>query len=137
VPLPGSPPVPANRVHLRADGKVIFDLKRTWKGNVLQLVFEPLAFLARLAALVPPPRFHLTTFFGIFSSGCLYRSLVVPVPRLPDVSDRPAGHLRAHGSLIRMERSPICPLVRNTRSATLRGHVLAQEGAGAILEDSE
>jgi hypothetical protein len=88
------PPVPAERVHLRKDGKVVFDLKRAKKGNVRQLVFEPLAFLARLVALVPPPRFHLTRFFGVFSSGCLYRPLVVPVPPLPDDPDRPVAPKR-------------------------------------------
>jgi len=82
------PPVPAERVHLRKDGKVVFKLKRTFKNGVSELVFEPLAFLARLAALVAPPRFNLTRFFGCFSSGSLFRPLVVPIPP----SENETGH---------------------------------------------
>jgi hypothetical protein len=88
------PPVPADRVHLRRDGKVVFRLKRAFKNGVSELVFEPLAFLARLAALVPPPGFHLTRYFGLFSSGSLYRSLVVPVPAPKDDPDRPVAPKR-------------------------------------------
>ena len=88
------PPVPSERVHLRKDGKVVFDLKRTWKRGVRQLVFDPLAFVARLAALVPPPRFNLTRFFGVFSSGCLLRPLVVPVPPSAEEAGRPVAPKR-------------------------------------------
>ena len=88
------PPVPANRVHLREDGKVVFHLKRAFKNGVSELVFEPLAFLARLAALVPPPRFHLTRFFGVFSSASLYRPLVIPVSPPSDDPDRPVAPKR-------------------------------------------
>jgi len=31
------------------------------------LVIEPLDFMARLAALVPPPRMHLTRYHGVFA----------------------------------------------------------------------
>ena len=32
------------------------------------IVLEPLDFIARLAALVPPPRVHLTRFHGVFAA---------------------------------------------------------------------
>jgi hypothetical protein len=31
------------------------------------VIFEPLDFIARLAALVPPPRLNLTRFHGVFA----------------------------------------------------------------------
>ncbi|HJX51780.1 MAG TPA: transposase, partial [Polyangia bacterium] len=40
----------------------------------------PLALIARLAALVPPPRRHLTGYFGVLSSHATSRSEVVPAP---------------------------------------------------------
>lgn len=44
------PALPQERIHLREDGKVLFKLKRFWKGGITALVFEPLAFVARVAA---------------------------------------------------------------------------------------
>jgi Putative transposase len=48
-----------------ADGKVCYGLKRPWRDGTSAVAFEPQDFLAKLAALVPAPRVHLTRFFGI------------------------------------------------------------------------
>ena len=37
-------------------------------------MLEPLDFIARLAALVPPPRVHLTRFPGVFAA----HAMVIP-----------------------------------------------------------
>ena len=44
----------------------------------------PVELLARLAALVPPPRFPLLRYFGVFAANSPWRSAVVPRP--PDVA---------------------------------------------------
>jgi len=40
------------------------------------VIFEPLDFIARLAALVPKPRFHLTRFHGVFAPNSKHRAAV-------------------------------------------------------------
>ena len=40
------------------------------------MVFKPLDFIARLAALVPKPRFHLTRFHGVFAPNSKHRAAV-------------------------------------------------------------
>lgn len=40
------------------------------------MLFEPLDFIARLAALVPKPRVHLTRFHGVFAPNSKYRRMV-------------------------------------------------------------
>jgi len=40
--------------------------------------FEPLDFIARLAALVPKPRVNLTRFHGVFAPNSKHRALVTP-----------------------------------------------------------
>jgi len=37
------------------------------RDGTTHLVIEPLDFMARLAALVPPPRMHLTRYLGVFA----------------------------------------------------------------------
>lgn len=72
------PPVCGDRLRLLEDGRVAFTQKRAWRGGVRELVFSLRAFLARLSALIAPPYFHLTRFFGVFASASPMRALVVP-----------------------------------------------------------
>lgn len=44
-------------------------------------MFEPLDFLARLAALVPPPRVNLTRYHGVFASNSRDRGRITPAGR--------------------------------------------------------
>jgi len=44
------------------------------------MVFSPEDWLARLAALVPRPRAHLTRYHGVFAPNCRLRRRVVPSP---------------------------------------------------------
>src|SRR5690606_35395177 len=55
------------------------------------VVFEPLDFLARLAALVPPPRIHLTRFHGVFAPASRLRGAVTPARRGRGGSRPPAS----------------------------------------------
>ena len=43
--------------------------------------FEPVDFIAKLAALVPPPRAHLTRFHGIFAPNAKLRAQLTPSVR--------------------------------------------------------
>ena len=45
------------------------------------MIFEPLDFIARLAALVPPPRMHLTRYHGVFAPHSRLRAAVTPARR--------------------------------------------------------
>ncbi len=45
------------------------------------MIFEPLDFIARLAALVPKPRVNLTRFHGVFAPNSKHRVQVTPAKR--------------------------------------------------------
>ena len=47
----------------------------------MHVIFEPLDFLARLAALVPKPRVNLTRFHGVFAPNSKHRIQVTPSKR--------------------------------------------------------
>jgi hypothetical protein len=71
-------PFSKDRLQLRADGKVELTLRRPAPDGVRAVVFTPQQFLRRLAALVPPPRFHLVGYHGVFAGGSKLRAAVVP-----------------------------------------------------------
>ena len=54
--LRARPPFAAERLSLTPDGRVLHKLRRAWRDGTTHVVFEPLVFLERLAALVPADR---------------------------------------------------------------------------------
>lgn len=72
------------------------------------MVFEPLDFIARLAALVPRPRVNLTRFHGVFAPNSKHRALVTPVKRgkgkKSEVSDEPQTPAERRASMTWAQR---------------------------------
>jgi hypothetical protein len=59
-------PLSLERLSLRPDGNVEYRVKQTRHGGQTMRIMTPLQFMARLAALVAPPRHPLLRFFGVF-----------------------------------------------------------------------
>jgi hypothetical protein len=81
------PPLAQGRLMLRDDGKVIWNLRKPWRDGTRAFVFDPLVFLERLIALIPPPRSHQITYHGCFAPASPVRDHVVPLP--PSRRERP------------------------------------------------
>jgi len=60
---------------------VRYTLKTPYRDDTSHVVFEPLDFIARLAALVPRPRAHLTRYHGVFAPHSRWRAEVTPAER--------------------------------------------------------
>jgi hypothetical protein len=56
-------------------------LKTPYSDGTTHVIFEPLDFIAKLAALVPKPRLNLTRFHGVFAPNSKYRVTVTPAKR--------------------------------------------------------
>ena len=84
-------PLSNERLSIDGDGLVVHELKRPFRDGTTQCLFEPLDFVARLAALVPRPRTHLVRYHGIFAPNARQRALVLnrPHARRPSVGDEP------------------------------------------------
>ena len=59
----GHPPVATERLSVLPDGRLLYRLKRRWRDGTTHMIFEPLELVEKLAALVPPPRFHLIRYY--------------------------------------------------------------------------
>jgi hypothetical protein len=56
---------------LTASGNIRYQLKTPYSDGTTHVIFEPLDFIAKLAALVPKPRVNLTRFHGVlFRASC-------------------------------------------------------------------
>ncbi len=66
---------------LTGTGHIRCALKTPYRDGTTHVVFEPLDFLARLAALVPLPRVHLTRYHGVFAAHSRLRPQITPAAR--------------------------------------------------------
>ena len=62
------PPLAQGRLSLTDDGQVFYRMKRTFSDGTSAITFTPRDFVARLCAVVPPPRFHVVRYAGIFAA---------------------------------------------------------------------
>jgi hypothetical protein len=72
------------------DGRLLYHLKRRWHDGTDRVVFEPLEFLERLAALVPAPHFNMIPLKRVFAvdalkcDGCGGRMRILCAVNPPD-----------------------------------------------------
>jgi hypothetical protein len=59
----------------------LIPLSRYHRDGTTHVIFEPADFIARLVALVPKPRAHLTRYHGVFAPASPDRARVVPKTR--------------------------------------------------------
>ena len=75
------PPLALGRLRALPGGKLAYRVKTFRGGRAKVRVMTPLELLARLAALVPPPRYPLVRYHGVLAPRSSWRSAVVPKPR--------------------------------------------------------
>jgi hypothetical protein len=85
------PPLSRNRLEKQADGSYRIRLKKAWSDGSTHIVLEGPELLGRLAALVPPPRAHLTRYYGVFAPRAKLRGEVVPKPK-DDAANKDCKH---------------------------------------------
>ena len=72
------PAVATERLSILPDGRVSYRLRHKWRDGTTHVLFEPLELAEKLAALVPPPRFNLVRYNGMFAPAARWRSQIVP-----------------------------------------------------------
>jgi len=79
---------------LSPQGRLRYPLKILWRNGTTHVAFEPVGSIAKLAALVPPSRAHLTRFHGVFAPNAKLRAQLTPSGR----GERPATDEESTGA---------------------------------------
>ena len=74
------PAVANERLSVNDRGQVVYRLKHAFRDGTTHVVLDPIDFIARLAALVPRPRAHLTRTHGVFAPNFKHRRRIIPNP---------------------------------------------------------
>jgi hypothetical protein len=84
------PPFAMDRIQRLPGGRIAYRTKVTSRQRARSRVMTPIEFLARLAALIPPPRHPLVRFHGVLAPKSSWRKDVVPKPPTARGRERPA-----------------------------------------------
>ncbi|XXR43422.1 transposase [Sorangium sp. So ce375] len=74
------PPFATDRIEVLKDGRVAYLIESARRGSTRR-VMTPIEFMARLAALIPPPFYPTITYHGVFAGRSTWRALVTPKAR--------------------------------------------------------
>ena len=85
------------RLSVLPDGRVAYRVKYAGRGGTHR-VMTKVEFLARLAALVAPPRYPLVRYHGVLAPHSKWRSAVVPRPPIAHAHENPVLSPRRAGA---------------------------------------
>ncbi|WP_438006951.1 transposase [Sorangium sp. So ce321] len=81
-----------DRISQLSDGRIAYRLKYPTRGATHRIM-TPVEFIARRAALIPPPRYPLVRYSGALAPHSKWRSAVIPrVPSIPRKDNSEATH---------------------------------------------
>ena len=107
------PALSMERISETREGLIAYRLRHVQKGRATHRVMTPVEFLARIAAIIPPPRHPLLRYFGVFGPNSSWRKLCVPqavdtglaINRRRQTRLSKRNHPQAKGSLERLRRT--------------------------------
>jgi hypothetical protein len=91
------PPVATERLSRLPDGRLVYRLRRRWRDGTTHLVFAPLGLVEKLAALIPPPRFHLVRYHGVLAPRGRSRRRIIPAGASASLETHPE-RCASHGA---------------------------------------
>ncbi len=153
------PAVSEKRLSLTPSGNVRYELKTPYRNGTTHVIFEPLDFIARLAALVPKTRVNLTRFHGVFAPNSRYRARVTPAKRgrgsqrcstgdskAPTPAERRAAMtwarllkrvFRIEIEICQHRGEPVLQIFRESRRSNDSSHVYRRSAGGRLLPVAE
>jgi len=75
------PAISEQRLSVSKQGQVRYELKTPYRDGTTHVFFNPIDFIGKLAALIPPPRINLTRFYGVFAPNSKLRAQVTSSKR--------------------------------------------------------
>ena len=98
------PAVSNERLSVNDRAQVVYRLKHPFGDGTTHVVLDPIDFIARLAALVPRPRAHLTRYHGVFAPNFKHRHRIIPNPVHPSAREPQAARPAPMRWMQRLER---------------------------------
>jgi hypothetical protein len=96
-------PIATERLSESYPNLLIYKMKTPWRDGTTHVSFSYLDFIARLVALIPPPKMNLVRYHGVFAPNFKDRSRIVPKKaKLPEVPETTAPDLKVKAQRARL-----------------------------------
>jgi hypothetical protein len=129
-------PLSLERLSLTPEGLVAYKLRKAYGSKRTHRIMTPLQFLARLSALVPPPRHPLIRFHGVYAPHSSWRKSVVPERcGCNEQIDSNVGAAGAGGTCLASDAATALPCVQPETSDS-KGAPSAVASSGATGDGS-
>ena len=76
-------PLATERLTESFPNQLLYKMKSRWRDGTTHVSFSPLDFIARLVALIPPPRVHMIRYSGCFAPNFKDRRFIVKNASVP------------------------------------------------------
>jgi hypothetical protein len=100
------PPFAADRLEELDRHRLIYHLTKPNADGRTQLILSPLELIARIAALIPPPRLHSHRYYGVFAPNVPLRAAVTALAPEAIEAVSPPASVEEDGSDETLQRSP-------------------------------
>ena len=74
-------PIATERLSESFPNMLIYKMKTRWRDGTTHVSFSYLDFIARLVALIPPPKMNMVRYHGVFAPNFKARGQIVPKPK--------------------------------------------------------
>ncbi|MCB0386207.1 MAG: transposase, partial [Bdellovibrionales bacterium] len=105
-------PIATERLSQSYPNLLLYRMKTPWRDGTTHVSFSPLDFIARLVALIPPPKMNLIRYHGVFAPNFKGRQLIVPKGQKAKAKT-PEGDRQTHEE-IRRERMRWSDMLKRT-----------------------
>jgi Putative transposase len=134
------PALSMERISETREGLIAYRLRPVQKGRATHRVMTPVEFLARIAAIIPPPRHPLLRYFGVFGPNSSWRVLCVPrtidEAQLPTmVPNAPEPQASATTRLVDTTSAP-SPITSGNRGTSVTEKTTHQSDSTASATDA-
>ena len=73
-----------DRLSVARYGSIVYRFRKPWRNGKQAVVMDPMTFLSRLSAQIPPPRFHALSYFGVLAAAASRLDEIVPGHEVDD-----------------------------------------------------
>lgn len=107
-------PIAQERMTETYNNLILYQLKTPWKNGITHFSYSELDFIARLVALIPPPKMNMIRYHGVFSPNFKHRNKIVPAKKVVNVKNTEEKSKNASNSKVKTERLRWAEMLKKT-----------------------
>ena len=107
-------PIAQERMTETYNNQILYKLKTPWKNGITHFSYSGLDFIARLVALIPPPKMNMIRYHGVFAPNFKHRNKIVPAKKVVKEKNTEGKSNYTSNSKVKTERLRWAEMLKKT-----------------------